>query len=154
MYQTFLYLHSYLRWVVLLLALVAIVKYASGLSSNKTFTEGDRKIGLFYMISMDVMLLIGLVLYLFLSPITQAAFADFGAAMKEKALRFWAVEHFLGMIIALVLTHIGYSRIKKPSIDKNRFRTGLIFFGLSLLVMLLSIPWPFREIIGRQLFPM
>ncbi len=153
MYQTFLYLHSYLRWVVLILAIVAIVKYASGLSGNKTFTDGDRKIGLFYMISMDVMLLLGLILY-FISPITQAAFDDFGAAMKEKALRFWAVEHFLGMIIAVVLTHIGYSKIKKPAGGNSRFRIGLIFFGIALLVMLLSIPWPFREIIGRQLFPM
>jgi hypothetical protein len=39
-------------------------------------------------------------LYLYMvSPIVQSALADMGSAMKDKMLRFWAVEHIAVMIL-------------------------------------------------------
>ena len=37
------------------------------------------------------------------SPMTQAAFADFGGAMGNSVMRFWAVEHIFGMLVASLL---------------------------------------------------
>jgi hypothetical protein len=81
------------------------------------------------------------VLYFFLSPITTLALSDFGAAMKNPGLRFWAVEHAFGMFLAVALAHVGRVRTRKAG-SLRRHRVAAIFFGLSLLLILLSIPWP------------
>ena len=53
-----LHLHSFLRWVILILLLVAL--YKSFVDRHKAFTAGHKKTGLFLMIFCDVMLLVGL----------------------------------------------------------------------------------------------
>ena len=78
------------------------------------------------------------------------AFSDFGAAMRQSDLRFWAVEHVIGMLIASALLHIGTTRVKK-ALEGRRHKTAIIFFGLALLVVLASIPWPGMPA-GRPLF--
>ena len=87
------------------------------------------------------MALVGLVLYFFLSPITNAAFQNFGAAMKNADLRFYAVEHFLMMLIAVVLVHIGRSKSKKAAQPRKKFGISLVFFGIAYIIMLAAIPW-------------
>ncbi|GDX53248.1 hypothetical protein LBMAG27_22950 [Bacteroidota bacterium] len=148
MYEVFLKTHSYLRWVVLILALITVVKYLFGWLQKKQFTSSENKISLFYSIAMDVQLIVGLVLYLFLSPITNSFHID----MKDTFSRFWGMEHIAMMVIAIALVHIGRVMVKKAKTDVARFSKGTIYFLLSLLIMLASIPWPFREIIGRPLF--
>jgi hypothetical protein len=46
------------------------------------------------------------------------------------------------VIAAIALAHIGRARVRKSADSESRHKTALIFFGLSLLVLLLSIPWP------------
>jgi hypothetical protein len=71
----------------------------------------------FFMISLHTQLLIGLVLYFFLSPITTGALSDFGAAMKDPATRLLAVEHISVNIIAVVLATINNAENKKAIAD-------------------------------------
>ena len=73
---------------------------------------------------------------------TRAAFQDFGAAMRDNVLRFWAVEHVFGMVLAIALAHIGRSRVHKTGDDGRRHKLSLIFFTLALILILGSIPWP------------
>jgi nucleotide-binding universal stress UspA family protein len=72
-----------------------------------------------------------------ISPITKAALADMGSAMKDPALRFWAVEHATMMILALGLVHMGRARVKK-SVGLAKHKAALIFFGLALLFVVLG----------------
>ena len=95
--------------------------------------------------------LLGILLYFVLSPLTRQAMQDFGLAMRTSGLRFWAVEHVLGMVIALALVHIAGVRIRKAATDQKRHRTAMIFYGLALVVILASIPWPGMPA-GRPLF--
>jgi len=95
-------------------------------------------------------MLVGLILYGLLSPITWAAFSNMGAAMKDPTLRFYAVEHVVMMVIAIALVHIGRTRVQKATSDAAKHRTAAIFFGLALILILAGIPWPFREV-GRPL---
>jgi hypothetical protein len=95
-------------------------------------------------------MLIGLVLYFALSPSTRTALADFGGAMSNPQLRFFAVEHTFGMVVALVLAHIGRGKIRK-AVPERKARLAMIFYGLALVVILLSIPWPGMPA-GRPLF--
>ena len=140
MYSILLIVHSWLRWAVLAAGLVAVFRGGSGNQAG----------GRWYTILLDTQLLIGLLLYFVYSSITTAALADFGAAMKTSQLRFFAVEHVFGMLIAITLAHVGRSRIKKAPIER-RARLALIFYGLSLVAMRASIPWPGMPA-GRPLF--
>ncbi|MFY0685602.1 MAG: hypothetical protein JXQ90_00480 [Cyclobacteriaceae bacterium] len=140
-YTFFLHLHSGLRWLILLIAVAAIVKSIIGVTQDKPFGKLDNILGASFAGTMHLQLLVGLVLYIFLSPITKAAFKDFGAAMKNSDLREYAVEHIFIMILVAVLATIGRSKAKKSTEDARKFRMQLIFFGAALVLMLISIPW-------------
>lgn len=141
MYSGLLHAHSGLRWLVLISLILAIILAFYGWITKKEWKSADSKAGLFLMIFMDLQFLVGLILYVFVSPTTKLAFRDFGAAMKNADLRFYAVEHILMMIIALVLVHIGRSRTKKDIPSLKKHRTAAIFYTLSLLIILMAIPW-------------
>lgn len=134
--------HSGLRWVVLILVLVTIFKAFSGMSGNKTFTAGDKKLALFALMSVHIQLLLGLILYVMV--ITADGF-DFGASMKDPLLRFFSVEHITGMLIAVALITVGYSKSKRASSDKLKFKNLAIFFTIGLIIILAMIPWPFMS---------
>lgn len=152
MYTTLLVVHSILRWVVIAAALVALARAMGGWSSGRPWTPTDEKAGRFFLLFFDIQVLIGLLLYVGFSPITQAAFADFGGAMGNTVMRFWAVEHIFGMLVAIAFAHIGRVRARKAAYPEAKHRTTAIFFGLAILVMLLTIPWPFMPA-ARPLFP-
>ncbi len=141
MYSTLLLVHSYLRWAVLIFGIMAILKGIKGFNSGNPFTDSDRKTGLFFLISVHTQLLIGLILYVFLSPLTQAAFADFGAAMKDPALRLIAVEHISVNIIAAILVTVAYSKNKKAIADAQKHKNARLFYGLALALIVSRIPW-------------
>ena len=65
-------------------------------------------------------------------------------AMSDRLLRFFTVEHLVGMLIAITLITIGYSRAKRHSTDLKKFRATFWFYLIGLIVILLSIPWPFQ----------
>ncbi len=141
MYGFFLSLHNIMRWVVVILAIVAAVTAFIGWFGNRPYTDRDNRIGLVYTIAMDIQLLIGFLLYFVLSPFTKVAFSDFGAAMANADLRYFAVEHIFIMVIAVVLAHLGRVLSKRQSVDKKKFQWAAILFTLSLLVMLAGTPW-------------
>lgn len=141
-YSLVLLLHSYLRWAVLILALVVLIRAAIGLAQRSAFTASDSRNGLLFMISADLQLLLGLLLYFWLSPLGLAAFQTEGVnPMKEASIRYWAVEHLVVMLLAWVLIHVGRSRAKKISGDVAKHRTSLIFYGIALLLILSRVPF-------------
>jgi len=141
MYTGFLHLHDTLRWLVLLSLVVTLVKYISGWLGNQPWKKTDNILGIVFTSLMDLQLLTGLVLYFFISPVTKLAMSDFGAAMKDPGLRFYAVEHFSMMLIAVVLVHIGRAKSKKAKTDSAKFKIATIFFLIALVVILAAIPW-------------
>jgi hypothetical protein len=145
-----MFLHSILRWVILVLLVVAIVKNYSGMTAARSFTDGDRKVGLFLMISAHTTLVLGLVLWL-VGPFGLALVREngMGAAMKNAVMRYWVVEHFLGMLIAIVLITIGRGVAKKSIPDGTKFKRAFWLFLVALIIILVTIPWPFRAGVGR-----
>lgn len=140
MYGTVLIIHSWLRWAVL----------AAGVAAVARGGTRDSSTGRWFTILLDVQMLIGLLLYFVLSPFTREALSDFGGAMGNAQLRFFAVEHAFGMLIGLALAHIGTAKIKKAPAER-RGKLAMIFYGLALLAILASIPWPGMPA-GRPLF--
>jgi uncharacterized membrane-anchored protein len=148
--QAVLVFHNITRWAVLLFGVWALLNAITGLSSKRAFTANDKRSGLFFMTFCDIQLVLGLVLYFKFSWFDKLK--DMGNTMKNSFDRFFAVEHMSMMLIAWLLVHIGYSAVKRADTDAKKHKKMLIFFGLALLLILASIPWPFREAIAKPLF--
>jgi hypothetical protein len=150
MYSTALIIHSWLRWIVLLTGLVAFFRAATGASGRSSWRPVDDRAGFWFVTALDLQVLIGLLLYFFLSPVTREAMHDFGGAMKNAGLRFWGIEHVFGMLLGVAFAHIGRVRARKTD-SLRRHKVTAVFFGLALAVLLVSIPWP-GTANGRPLF--
>lgn len=136
-----IHLHSLLRWVVLILLIATIID--SLLRMYRPFNSTDKKLALFSLASVHTQILIGLALYFFGDHV--GYYIKQGDVMKDSVSRFWVVEHFAGMVIAAVFITVGYSRAKRASEKWAKHRFILVYYTVGLLLILLSIPWPFRE---------
>jgi hypothetical protein len=143
--------HNLLRWIVLLACLWALLRLVGGFFKRSRWTKRDQLAGLAFTSLLNVQVLLGLILYS-LSPITRSVIANFGAAMKDSVLRFYAVEHLAGMFFAAIIAQVGYSLSKRATTDRGRFLKGAVAYSISALLILASIPWPFMNY-GRPLFP-
>lgn len=140
-YSIFLTLHNLLRWIVLIAGVLAAIKSIMGWMQSQPWTSSDRQLGRLFTISLDIQVLLGLVLYLVLSPITTNNFSNFGDAMGNADIRFFLVEHLALMIIAVALAHVGSARSRKAEPDRNKHRLAAIFFTLALIAIVVAIPW-------------
>ncbi len=158
MYALVLFIHSWLRWVVVFAALWAALRAARGLTVKAPFAARDDKLLAAFVGLVDLQFMIGLALYLFLSPMVQGAFADMKAAMRSAPLRFFAIEHITAMLIAVALAHVGRARQRRASEDVKRWRNALLASGGFLLLALIGMPWPVlkhgRPLLRTTLLPL
>jgi uncharacterized membrane protein len=143
MYSFFKNFHSGFRYIVLALILIAIIQSIVGWLGKKPYTDGNRKMNLFALISAHTQLLIGLVLY-FLSPLVQFA----GSTMKNAELRYWTVEHLVMMLVAILLITIGHSRSKKATTPEAKHKAIAIFYILAVVVIVVAILQSHRGLLG------
>lgn len=121
MYEALLFLHSWLRWLVLLFGLWALLR-------------PEPRPGAFFAHALTLQVVLGLLLA-FVSPLFQGALAALGEAMRAGGEpRYFVAEHWVGGLLALGLAHAGLARAGKGGSPR-------LLFALSLLVLLLSIPW-------------
>ncbi|MGI4020718.1 MAG: hypothetical protein ACRYFA_04370 [Janthinobacterium lividum] len=145
MYIFLKYLHSGLRYVVLLLVVVAIIQALLGWIGKKTYTEGNRKLNLFALISVHTQLIVGLILY-FISPLVQFS----SATMKDATARYWTVEHITMMIIAIALITIGYSRSKKVLVPEKKHFNIFVFYLLAIITVIVTLVLSHRGVLGMS----
>jgi NADH:ubiquinone oxidoreductase subunit 2 (subunit N) len=136
--------HSGLRWVAIILLLLAIINAFTA----KTFQKKHKMINLFTMITLHTQLIIGLVQYF----ITSGKVKFFDGWMKEAAFRFYGMEHLMGMLIAIVLITVGYSKSKRGTTDSEKFKPIKLFYLIGFILIIASIPWPFRTALGGSWF--
>lgn len=141
MYPFLLALHSWIRWALLGAALASMTRSLSGWNAGRDWEPGDERLTRATLGLVHGQLLIGLLLYAFFSPVTLAAFQDFGAAMKDRAQRFYAVEHITAMLLAVAVIVATRVRSKRGE-GSARHRVWGLGVALFLLVVLASIPWP------------
>jgi membrane protein DedA with SNARE-associated domain len=127
--------HSGLRWVALALILWAIFNAFT----SKEFNKREKLVNLFSMVFLHLQLILGFMLY-FISPKVKF----FEGWMKDAVYRFYGMEHLAGMLIAVVLITIGYSKSKRAETVAAKFKPVKIFYLIGLIIILASIPWPFR----------
>ncbi len=137
--------HSGWRYVVFLLLIIAVVKALSGWLGNKPYTEGDRKLNVFTLISAHIQLLLGLVLYF-----SEGWYRLSSAGAP--AVRYFKMEHISMMIVAIVLITVGNSKSKKIAEAVAKHRIIAIFFGLALVIIIVSIALMTKNVPGRTFF--
>ncbi len=117
---------------------------------KRVFTESDNKSNLLFMISCDIQLLLGLDIIFCHGWFDNLK--NFSQIKSNAALRFFTMEHMSMMLLAWILVHVGRVAVKKADTDAAKHKRMLIFFGIAFVLILASIPWPFREAIQRPLF--
>jgi hypothetical protein len=136
--------HSGLRWVALILLILAIINAFT----SKTYEKKHKMINLFAMVILHTQLLIGLVQYFGTSSKVQ--FIE--GWMKNPLLRFYGMEHLAGMLIAIIIVTIGHSKSKKGSTPEEKYKPIKIWYVVGLILIVASIPWPFRAALGAGWF--
>lgn len=126
-------LHSLWRWVVLIVAVIVVVKFAIGWLGKRPWTDVDTRLGSGYAWAMTIQFVLGLVLL-----VMYIAAGAFNPRLQ--------IEHAVYGLIATALAHM--TRMFKKQPDDKRFRNALLLVLASLLVALFSV-WRLR---GNLLF--
>ncbi len=152
MSSVLLQVHSILRWVILILLVLSIVQSFIGWIRKRELRDMDAKLWLFTMISAHTTLLIGLILLLFgRFGILSSGLPEGVKLMEDKFYRFFWIEHPFGMLVATIMITMGRGVVKKQIADPFKYKRAFWLFLLALLIILATIPWPGREIVGRGL---
>ncbi len=146
MYTFVLAVHNILRWIVLILLIIALVRAFWGWFGKREWESTDTRVGRFYSISLDIQLLLGLILYFFLSDLTKVVLSNFSAAMSAHEPRFFGIEHVFFMVLAVILAHVGVAAAKRVDDAVAKHRRTAIWFSLSMVAILLGMPW-FRPLL-------
>lgn len=144
MYEILRSAHSGWRYVVILLLLAAFVTAVSGFTGKKAFTEGNRKLAVFALISSHIQLILGLLLY----------FMNDWYKMDSSvpSNRYWKMEHIAMMIIAIILITVGNAKSKKAVDAVAKHKNILVFFGFALLIITVAIFLMVKNDPSRSLF--
>jgi hypothetical protein len=144
-------IHNIIRWLVLFAGIWAVARAWWGLFVHREWTSWDRRAGVLFSSSLDLQLLLGVILYIF-SPLIRVVFQDFGAAMGAAGLRFFALDHVIFTLLAVLVAHLGSLSTKKAPTTRTRFARAALLFTLALVLLLLGIPWPWMAV-GRPWLP-
>ncbi|MFC4425293.1 hypothetical protein [Deinococcus navajonensis] len=133
-YVILLSLHNIVRWLVLLLGVLALVRTLPGLNGGRVFGVTERRAVVMFMGSVHTQLLLGLLLFAYLGMRNVPAFAD----APRGGFRW---EHVgLGVLVAVFAT-LANTLSKRATTDQAKYRAAVIWSGLALLLSLMAIPW-------------
>lgn len=148
MHSVVLALHSIVRWLLLPGLLYAVYRTYVGWRHNKKFTPHDNSVRHWTATIAHIQFLLGIWLYI-ISPITNYFLRHYRTAVHEREIRFFGMEHSLMMLTAVTAITIGSIKAKRKQTDRQKFKTMAIWFGIGLLIILSSIPWPFSPLVHR-----
>lgn len=126
-----LVVHGWARWIVVILAVYALVRAYSGWLGKRAWTPEDRRAGMLFTTAMDVQLLLGLIL-------VAVDLVPLGGPGLERFFLFW---HIPWMIVAVVLAHVGSAGSRKAANDASGHRLATLWFTVSVIAVLVAIPW-------------
>lgn len=138
--------HSGFRWIVLILLLTAIFRAAT--RKNKgIYEKSDKMINLFAMISVHIQITFGLII-LFFGP--KDIFHQ--GWMQDKVSKFFVMEHLTMMILAMILITIGRRKTENKETPQAKHKSILLWYTITLVLILAAIPWPGLRNVGAQWF--
>ncbi|EJL75911.1 hypothetical protein [Chryseobacterium populi] len=151
MYQTLTFLHSIFRWLVLLSLLYAIFRSYKGYSSSRKFSKTDDSVRHWTATIAHIQLVLGIILYS-QSPVIKYFWKNFTTAKESFDLLFFGLIHIFLMLFSIVTITVGSAMAKRKTMDKEKFKTILIWFTVALIIIFIAIPWPFSPLANRPYF--
>jgi hypothetical protein len=140
-----------MRWLVLASLLYAIYRAYKGYSSNAQFSKTENAVRHWTATIAHIQLVIGITLYT-QSPIIKYFWHNFNEAIHTLDTAFFGLLHIILMLTAITLITIGSALSKRKTIDKEKFKTMLVWFSISLFIIFIAIPWPFSPLANRPYF--
>lgn len=143
-----LVLHSWLRWLVLISLVVAIVRSFAATRSGRAFSRADNFIRHTTATIAHIQLMVGLALY-FISPLVSYFLHNFRTAVHDRQARFFGMEHIAVMVVAITVLTIGSAKAKRKPTDAQKHKAVFVWFTIALVLILTSIPWAFSPLVSR-----
>ncbi|WP_207512891.1 hypothetical protein [Longitalea luteola] len=148
MYQFLIYLHSYVRWFVLVSLFLAVWKACSGYFFKRKFTKGDNAVRHWTATIAHIQLMAGMTLY-FQSPLIKYFLKNGNKTMEDAGYLFFGIIHSTLMLVAIVIVTVGSALTKRKQTDEQKFKTMLLWYSLALVIIFIAIPWPFSPFANR-----
>ncbi|WP_210150705.1 hypothetical protein [Chryseobacterium scophthalmum] len=148
MYQTLTFLHSILRWLVLLSLLYSIFRAYKGYFSSGEFLKADNAVRHWTATIAHVQLVLGITLYS-QSPIIKYFWNNYDEAKQSFDVLFFGMIHISLMLLAIIVITIGSSISKRKTTDRDKYKTILIYYLIALVIIFIAIPWPFSPFANR-----
>jgi len=128
------------------LLLVAFINALMGFLGKKPYTEGNRKLNVFALISAHIQLVLGFIIYF------MNGWYKVDSSIAQ--LRYWKMEHVSMMLVAIILITVGNARSKKVDSALMKHRTIFIYFGFALVLITAAIFAMVKADPSRHLFAM
>ncbi|RYY09173.1 MAG: hypothetical protein EOO04_38835 [Chitinophagaceae bacterium] len=151
MYQALIFFHSIFRWLVLISLIYAIIRSYNGYTAKRVFTKDDNAARHWTATISHIQLMIGIMLYS-QSPLIKYMFSNFKLAVQNKEAAFFGLIHITLMLTAIVFITVGSALAKRRESDRRKFKTMLIWFSISLIIIIIAVPWPFSPLANRPYF--
>ena len=147
LYPIILAIHNILRWAILLSGLYVLFRTYRGWLKSLSWNEAEKKAGTLFTITLDSQILVGLILYFALSPLTKTFFTNFSTGVDNATSRFFGIEHSILMIVALVFAHYANILTKRNIDNTDKFKRAAIFYTIAFLIILIAVPWTTRPLL-------
>jgi len=148
MYPYLLFIHSLVRWLVLLSVIYALIRGIRGWAGKRKFTAADNSIRHVSATVAHIQLFLGYVLY-FNSPLVGYFRAHYHEAVQHTEYLFFGLLHIVLMTLAIICITIGSSVAKRQELATHKFRSITLWYALALLLIFIAIPWPFSPLAHR-----
>jgi hypothetical protein len=117
-------IHSFVRWIIIVVAAVTIIKFTISWAANSLFKAMDRGLASGYAGLMDVQLLLGLIYFIW-------------NGLAVTGFPTYRILHGITMLFAVIAAHLP-TRFKNLS-DKPRFQYSLLAILGSLILVFIGI---------------
>lgn len=143
LYTLGLFVHSWLRWALLALALAIGLRALRGWRSARPWSPGDERMLRVLRALLQTQVIVGLLHLLWLSPLTRAAWhAGLGGMLEVPGLFFFAIVHPVGMVLGVVVLARGLVGARRRADPRARHRGVALAIGCWLAIVIALIPWP------------
>jgi hypothetical protein len=139
MYSYILIPHIIISILLLLVVLFVLIRSFLGFFSKVNFSKFiDINIPIFAVSLLYLELILGMMLYgIHINELSTLVSQE--NANSYFSARFWAVEHTILMMFAIVFGHLGLVYAKNLEEDKEKFQKNFLYFGLSFLLIIFSV---------------
>ena len=139
MYSFILIAHIIISIVLTIVAFYIVVRSILGLSKRLEFSNSfDYIIPVFAVVMLYLELVLGLFLY-YMHMNKLEDFINQANANDYFSSRFWAIEHTILMIFAIIFGHLALVYSKNLSNNIDKYKMNLLYFGLSFILILISL---------------